>query len=356
MIVLFLICSLHKAVMPSPKKGTLVTVFIHGTILPVPSWKSLKHVFKYGRKRATSGYQAYIDSLRFNSFLRHQPMGTSGLVKIEKDNSGRHTRATFITKDLFESIYAQQLADTFSAFSYYTFSWNGRLSRRHRKQSGFKLYDELIALKKEIESTTGEPVAFDLYCHSHGGNVALNLAQAEEDKKQGLSVKHLVLLGTPIQKETAHYCGSEVFKSVYNVYSRGDGVQIVDMLSTCTFGSYRRFDVCNKNMPSLPFVKHIECSIGKLKPTHAELWLYKGAGNFVSRSYLDIHPIPVFAHLAHLVYKCDKYPENDLSLTICKKKSNFSYKLEVVKKDHEKKDLFEVELPLNMFNRFASRL
>lgn len=327
----------------------LITVFIHGTLFPIISWESIKHACKVERKPNRSLYQHYLESVRYHSFLQYQPMGGEGLVFFEDNHASGHTLLTYATGSLFKAAYAKK--KYYKEYRYSTFSWGGSLRQQSRKNAARALYFELLKAKNELESQTGLSVDIDLYGHSHGGNVILNLAGIEADEKKRLHIKHAILLGTPIQKETVKYSSADMFEAVYNFYSRGDAVQIADVFSTKTFGSYRRFDQCAKNEIFPPKVKHVECSVGKLKPRHAELWLYKKSGNFLYRSYLDICPLPFFVYIPHILDKLDDCPQNNLFFNISKARDAFSCSVTTYseKSRSEQKFVFVENISADMF-------
>lgn len=108
----------------------------------------------------------------------------------------------------------------------YFFGWSGKLSPRERKKGAYGLYAAIKRLQEKPEYKDAE---FTLITHSHGGNVALYLAQvAEENNDQTLRIKRLILGGCPIQDETECYAGSSVFENVYNLYSVVDLIQVGD--------------------------------------------------------------------------------------------------------------------------------
>ncbi len=156
--------------------------------------------------------------------------------------------------------------------SYYTFGWSGLLSQTSRRQEAVALY---LALSQEIESykSQGLNPKIRIVCHSHGGNVALNLAGvhatlnnltptkpvtsksilkiAQEilpDQQtllnQDLCIDELILLATPIQIETEEFVTSPIFKKILNVYSHNDIIQIIDFVSTDGPISKRKIDPC----------------------------------------------------------------------------------------------------------------
>ena len=298
------------------KKRLLVTVFIHGTLLPFPSWASIKHAFSSPREGSCSAYQHYINSLRLKSAVCYQPIGLQGLFAINKKNKKSLSFGAYAAKKIFSQVYSYFLAHRYADYRFYTFGWSGRLSHKHRKKAASNLYFELVRLR-EFWRIHGYEIDIDLYGHSHGGNVILNLATAESQfstLKELLRIEHAVLLGTPIQKETACFFSASLFKRIYNFYSRGDAVQIADLFSSKKPKSWRRFDHFtlkkrySEKSPS-HILKQIECTVGKFKPRHIELWFYKGAGNFLYRDYLIIKPYPLLVYMAPVIYYLDEQKE-----------------------------------------------
>jgi hypothetical protein len=126
--------------------------------------------------------------------------------------------------------------------SYYAFGHLGLLSQTYRKEQGCKLYKELMCLVHQ----THEPTRIIICAHSHGGNIALYLAEAEEQFRQGLFVDDLLLFGTPVQLETACCAFKKPFKRVVSFFSSSDSIQLSDWLSTKSAASFRTFTVPHK--------------------------------------------------------------------------------------------------------------
>jgi alpha-beta hydrolase superfamily lysophospholipase len=83
-----------------------------------------------------------------------------------------------------------------SHFHFYTFGWNGKLDQRKREDAAFKLYDQLIAEIKQLkQKIKPAKLVIEILAHSHGGNVALNLAKAEGTHKKRLAIDRLMLFG-----------------------------------------------------------------------------------------------------------------------------------------------------------------
>lgn len=116
----------------------------------------------------------------------------------------------------------------YSMTTFYAFGWSGRLSFEEREQAAHDLYR---LIKKEImsyEHTHFVRPKIRLICHSHGGNVALNLAKVKEPTDNHFVIDELIVLACPVQKVTADYLHDPLFKKVYALYSRTDWGQIMD--------------------------------------------------------------------------------------------------------------------------------
>ncbi|MGC2310742.1 MAG: hypothetical protein WA432_03925 [Candidatus Babeliaceae bacterium] len=109
----------------------------------------------------------------------------------------------------------------FSFETFYLFGWSGDLSFVSRKKEAYDLYYALKQLDNKGPIT--------LICHSHGCNLALNLALiVEEMKDTQFKVDRLILLAGPVQKETEHFIRSPIFTKIYSLYSPIDLIQVLD--------------------------------------------------------------------------------------------------------------------------------
>lgn len=106
----------------------------------------------------------------------------------------------------------------------YLFGWSGHLSPQIRKDSAQLLYSQLKNLAQQY-TLNNQDVTFRLITHSHGGNVALNLANFFDND---LVVAELILLACPIQTATAQLANSQLFKQVFNIHSHIDLIQVAD--------------------------------------------------------------------------------------------------------------------------------
>jgi hypothetical protein len=144
-----------------------------------------------------------------------------GLAHINEIDQKHHTNRIGTT--LFEADSKQ-----FPKQSLYRFGWSGKLSARVREESAEELYTQLCILSDQWRAKHLCAPAITLITHSHGGNVALNLAKIHQKRHHNIRIVRLVLLACPVQKETCEYILDPLFEQVYSLYSSLDLVQVVD--------------------------------------------------------------------------------------------------------------------------------
>jgi uncharacterized protein YbaR (Trm112 family) len=132
----------------------------------------------------------------------------------------------FYPHKLAELLYEQD-PEQFPLETLYAFGWSGKLSAVARFDAAKKLYHQLMILVEKYKTKWSTYPPIRIIAHSHGANVALNLALMEQMYKQGLKVHTLLLLACPVQKETMPYVMSEQFEHLYSLYSALDMVQII---------------------------------------------------------------------------------------------------------------------------------
>jgi uncharacterized protein YbaR (Trm112 family) len=132
----------------------------------------------------------------------------------------------FYPHKLAELLYEQD-PEQFPLETLYAFGWSGKLSAVARFDAAKKLYYQLITLVEKYKTKWNIYPPIRIIAHSHGANVALNLALIEQMYKQGLKVHTLLLLACPVQKETMAHVMSEHFEHLYSLYSALDMVQII---------------------------------------------------------------------------------------------------------------------------------
>ena len=88
----------------------------------------------------------------------------------------------------------------FNPDNFYIFSWSGRLDFNVRLNAAYDLYKELAPIISQYIKHYGIQPKIRLLAHSHGGNVALNLARVANTSN--LTIDELVLLACPVQCQT----------------------------------------------------------------------------------------------------------------------------------------------------------
>ena len=346
-LTLFLIITQLQAI---PKHK--IVVLIHGTISPFTSFKNFfkktkKKPFNFSTKKLSCFYQNHLDQSRFNALHKYQPIGELGLQKIENGTANWQMNEYFA--ELLRSSYASCSPDKEMQFSFYTFGWDGRISDRKRRKWGKILYlsltNEIERLKKTLPPET--KICVEIYGHSHGPNITLNMAYYENKYRYNLCVCKLVILGTPIQRSTAHFATHKMFKKVFHVYSLNDIPQILDQGLSGSGLSYRRFESAGPDLKRHPNIIQIKVVSGKYRPTHWELWffdinnsnmLYRFFYNkFLYRKSFPLYPFPIFIFMPRVIKKAKNIcpQETDLHVNISKKNNvlnHLDFQITVAKK------------------------
>jgi hypothetical protein len=190
----------------------------------------------------------------------------------------------------------------FALNHFYTFCWSGELSFKARKTAAQQLHKTLLKELDAYHQQHGIRPGVRLITHSHGGNVALNLAQVKEPGST-LIIDELILLACPAQQATSDYIKDTFFKKIYSLYSTNDLLQIADpqglysyesqglnkesIQTKPTFFSERIFPlhptlvqaslVINEKAPSHldfileSFIKHLPAILNELDDLHEQL-------------------------------------------------------------------------------------
>ncbi len=126
---------------------------------------------------------------------------------------------------------AQQLSMSdpyeFPVDSFYAFVWSGELCFKERKNSAQKLYFQLREILRDYRKKHKRNPKLRVITTSHGGNVALNMANIENAHKT-IHIDELILLCCPVQHETRDFVSSPLFGKVYSLYSTADYIQKLD--------------------------------------------------------------------------------------------------------------------------------
>lgn len=146
-----------------------------------------------------------------------------------------HTPNGLVKASSFDGQYhLRTIADTLSSADpvqygsgyMFLFGWSGALGFQERVEAAKNLYTQLKQVIKAYELDHHKKPKIRIITHSHGGNVALNLAKIKDDCP--LNIDELILLACPVQEETAPYIKDSLFKEVFVIYSSLDLLQIID--------------------------------------------------------------------------------------------------------------------------------
>lgn len=186
-----------KVTLPSPDQTTTeylyetppITVWIHGT--------------RFIRRPLFQGFFKGIPSLKLAKDLPN-------------DYYLHH-----VSRSLYEAAPEQFPLETF-----YLFGWSGKLNAGEREEAAKILYGELHRIINEYKAIYHTSPHIRVITHSHGGNIALNLAKFKQPD-ENLSIDELILLACPVQVNTKHYIEDQIFQKTYSLYSSLDIAQII---------------------------------------------------------------------------------------------------------------------------------
>ena len=184
---------------PPPPQPIPVTIWIHGT-RPSSFLPSLRKEVKQQLDGVTQAPYGLHSAQQLAQSLKH--------YKITKTLSDANSN-----QFPFEHLYV--------------FGWSGDLDITVRQAAAFDLYMQLIELKKGYLEQYQRIPQFTILTHSHGGNVALELAPLYKEE-DALTIHRLILLACPVQKATTAYAAHKMFQQIYAIHSHIDMVQILD--------------------------------------------------------------------------------------------------------------------------------
>jgi len=118
----------------------------------------------------------------------------------------------------------QHSPETFCLDHFYIFGWSGKLNALERHEAATALYRDLETLTNNYYEQYHCTPYIRVITHSHGGNVALNLAQIKPYPST-IIINELILLACPVQENTKHFVQDPLFEQVYSFYSSLDIIQ-----------------------------------------------------------------------------------------------------------------------------------
>lgn len=305
------------------KEAKMITVFIHGSLLPDNSFidtlslSDLQDVL-FDTIADDSEYMKSLRRVRANpESYDEQIMLGEGLCQIhehdfrdlcdiqdaevhhcscchQEHEAKKHAHRE--SDDVYAAHYAIACYDTLAKRlypnyenDYYAFGHLGVLSHRYRTSVAKTLYTELLEKVKEAHDVY-ETVKVVIVTHSHGGTIALSMATIENELKKGLMIDDLVMFGTPLQGETAPLAYHPMFKRVMNCYALGDIMQGSDVLTTASRKCYTTFASIESLNRTKETVYDVQLSVNgdSNVVTHGNMWCLNC--KYVTNSHLD--PLP----------------------------------------------------------------
>lgn len=124
-------------------------------------------------------------------------------------------------------LLSAQAPELFSFDTFYFFGWSGKLKHKARIKAARELYQAVQDLIAHYEEQHHQKPRIRIITHSHGGNVALNMAKIKNCCTDAC-IDELILLACPVQEQTAHYAHDGLFKKIYSLYSLTDSIQVLD--------------------------------------------------------------------------------------------------------------------------------
>lgn len=301
-----------------------LTIFIHGTVGSAFLFLDTQNVV-HDRLNPHSRYVRMVNEFRNNPGLqqdqllfypglhRWSPETPEALIKEELSAKAKKVAANFIIP-----VYECAQRHTKGVLEdrlYYMFGHGGFLSQTYRAKAALELYYALSDIYA-FYKIKYKNVFIDIVAHSHGGNIALNLARCEDVHAKGLRVNNCILLGTPIQVETAACAYSSFFTRVINIYSEGDSIQDRDWMSTVARKSYKKFSderlsIGRAKSSDVHDVRMLVNNNSRIVG-HANMWLMGMQPAFCS----IVHPLPLVVVVPWITSLVDAYSAAQLDCNI----------------------------------------
>lgn len=312
-----------------------ITIFVHGSIGIEKhlNYENCKNLFKDAI--LYSDYHIATERRRFEPTLyENQAIQAKGLVKI--DNSSISSGANIFSQ-LFDKV--SKFSEPNRKNSYYTFGWTGLLSASMRYRESYIFYTELKNELKRLQAIHHDKPKIRIIGYSHGGNIALNLSKIRRESfpTDTWHIDELILLGAPLQRVNAFEAYQHnFFKKIYNIYSRADFVQCIDLFSPYDFFSSRTFSqinnfnqychiydielrmnqLHNELLQNSRFAQNIQFqNLKKRSPGHAELWFFNWNTNHY-RSDFCLNPLPIGLFIPSIIDIFERYCTNETKAVI----------------------------------------
>jgi hypothetical protein len=248
--------------------------------------------------------------------FENQILGRQGLTIITQEDVHAWMNGKMpdvCNKGVFPLIYAyESIARVIAPEEqrvYGVYGWSGILTHKARVEAAEMFYEAVCDYRDSQDAT----LSIEVIVHSHAGNVMLALPLIEKNKKRGLSIDLLHMMGTPIQQETIEGIYSPLFKTIVCGHSKKDLVTTNDHFSTEGKSKLCLADVVDPAKLKTIKGKRIDLEYryvknnGKKKTIdHANMWFLRRSGPLFSQAdELPLLPfISCFNHLLRAI------PEN----------------------------------------------
>ncbi len=267
-----------------PSEQYRMTIFVHGSFGTMLGFLSFSDVLQ--DKISGTAYRNLNKKMRMDDFFfKDQPILQRGLhafnPTFSREEAGGKLYAIYPITAAYDMLW-EKIHKQSEKQLYYAFGWTGLISQSSRRFEAIRFYN---ALAQELDKLAAEGIkpSITIIAHSHGGNLALNLAAVNRivhlakisqeqtlssdpdeqeslkemiavfstldtkqeaakkpdqkafdyiPQKRNLVIDELVMLGTPIQPETESFALDSTFKTVFNIYSDEDMVQKADWVSS----------------------------------------------------------------------------------------------------------------------------
>lgn len=336
-----------------------INALIHGTM-------SLKHFFNLGNlirmmrdDVENSVYHKSLDIVREDKLcFINQAMQGYGLQAVDMETICADNASGALARLLTLTTNSVSPKQTKSLQTFYTFGWPGVISQTLRLKAGKQLYNELSDLVAQL-SQQYQSVRIRIYGFSHGGNVALNIAQYD-DSSPKFTIDELILLGTPIQSESDYLINDPIFAHVFNIFSPADRIQTLDCFSLNRFFSSKRFksrtdfhlpnkltqielrltepaqrhkrDVLFDKSETLVARKKNNLYLRDRSPGHSELWFFGWTPQYYRQNF-PLNPLPMIVLLPIILSSPQLTQLNPEQYWVVDVRPSFEYCLVRLQKD-----------------------
>ncbi|MCK5633151.1 hypothetical protein KAH94_05345 [bacterium] len=265
----------QNSILAQKQQEDWITIFVHGSFSHMLRRPNIKMLFDVVKDRIEGTfYQKTTRELRGNNFFRkNQPIQGLGLKKVNLEVKPGNAPGAIanVYNELDTFLYQRDPSKN----HYYTFGWEGLITKSTRYKASQILYGQLTQELEKFHSQGIKPkIRFIGY--SHGANIVLNLANVKKEKKQSskIVIDELIMLAMPIRNGIDKATSDPMFKKIYSFYSLSDRIQKADILGKGgSLFSRRRF-INRKNFKLPEKLTQIRVKM-KRNRTTKKAWLPK---------------------------------------------------------------------------------